>query len=189
MYVASSVSTYSETTYVTVTYLSKNTNCIAREEQHGNASNFLSLFPGCSATVDLFLLFLVGKWVCLFYFLHFGKIFVFLIHFPFFFNAPKSRNFALCMLLNVVPFSGLTVKHVLEWPSIFSLVNIQVMRNWSSIPLRNMTLSPFSQCTDFGRLEVACWLLVPKFAGSNPAETVRFLRAKKSSARLPTEGK
>jgi hypothetical protein len=27
-------------------------------------------------------------------------------------------------------------------------------------------------------LEVACWPLVPKFAGSNPAEAVGFLRAK-----------
>ena len=35
----------------------------------------------------------------------------------------------------------------------------------------------------------ACWPLVPKFAGSNPAEAVGFLRAKKSSARLPSEGK
>ena len=41
----------------------------------------------------------------------------------------------------------------------------------------------------FGGLEVACWLLVPKFAGSNPAEAVGFFRAKKSSVRLPTEGK
>jgi hypothetical protein len=31
----------------------------------------------------------------------------------------------------------------------------------------------------FGGLEDACWPLVPKFAGSNPAETVRFFRAKK----------
>ena len=31
----------------------------------------------------------------------------------------------------------------------------------------------------FGGLGVACWPLVPKFAGSNPAEAVRFLRAKK----------
>jgi len=31
--------------------------------------------------------------------------------------------------------------------------------------------------------------LVPKFAGSNPAEAVGFLRAKKPSARLPSEGK
>jgi len=41
----------------------------------------------------------------------------------------------------------------------------------------------------YGGLEVACWPLVPKFAGSNPAEAVGFLRAKKSSARLPPEGK
>ena len=41
----------------------------------------------------------------------------------------------------------------------------------------------------FGGLGVACWPLVPKFAGSNPAEAVGFLRAKKFSARLPSEGK
>jgi len=41
----------------------------------------------------------------------------------------------------------------------------------------------------FGGLEVACWPLVPKFAGSNPEEAVGILRAKKSSARLPSEGK
>jgi hypothetical protein len=41
----------------------------------------------------------------------------------------------------------------------------------------------------FGVLEVGCWHLEPKFAGSNPAETVGFFRAKKSSARLPSEEK
>ena len=41
----------------------------------------------------------------------------------------------------------------------------------------------------FGGLEVACWPLVPKFTGSNPAEAVGFFRPKKSSARLPSEGK
>jgi len=41
----------------------------------------------------------------------------------------------------------------------------------------------------FGGLEVACWPLVPKFAGSHPAEAVAFLGRKKSSARLPSEGK
>jgi len=30
----------------------------------------------------------------------------------------------------------------------------------------------------FGGLGVACWPLVPKFAGSNPAEAVGFLREK-----------
>jgi hypothetical protein len=39
----------------------------------------------------------------------------------------------------------------------------------------------------FGGLEVSA--LVPKFAGSNPAEAVGFLRAEKSSARLPSEEK
>jgi hypothetical protein len=32
---------------------------------------------------------------------------------------------------------------------------------------------------DFGGLEVACWPLVPKFMGSNPAEAVGFWRANK----------
>jgi hypothetical protein len=41
----------------------------------------------------------------------------------------------------------------------------------------------------FGGVEDACWLLVPKFAGSNPVEAVGFFRAKKSPARLPSEGK
>jgi len=41
----------------------------------------------------------------------------------------------------------------------------------------------------FGGLEVACWPLVPKFAGSNPAGALGFLRAKKSSAHLPSERK
>ena len=41
----------------------------------------------------------------------------------------------------------------------------------------------------FGGLEAACWPLVPKFAGSNPAEAVGFFGRKKSSARLPSEGK
>jgi len=46
------------------------------------------------------------------------------------------------------------------------------------------------EISGFGGLEVACWLLVPKFAGSHPAEAVGFLgRKKKSSAPLPSEGK
>ena len=40
-----------------------------------------------------------------------------------------------------------------------------------------------------GDKQEAIILLVPKFAGSNPAEAVGFFRAKKSSARLPSEGK
>jgi hypothetical protein len=44
-------------------------------------------------------------------------------------------------------------------------------------------------CSGFGGLEDACLPLVPKFAGSNPVEAVGFFRAKKSTARLPSEGK
>jgi hypothetical protein len=45
------------------------------------------------------------------------------------------------------------------------------------------------RCSGFGGLEVACWPLVPEFAGSNPAEAVGFFGRKKSLARLPSEGK
>ena len=41
----------------------------------------------------------------------------------------------------------------------------------------------------FGCLGVACWPLVTKFAGSNPAEAVGLLGAKKPSARIPSEEK
>ena len=55
----------------------------------------------------------------------------------------------------------------------------------------NFPISSFVTCSlsDFGSLEVACWPLVPKFAGSNPTEAFGFFRAKDSSARLPSEGK
>ena len=36
------------------------------------------------------------------------------------------------------------------------------------------------QMSGFGGLGVACWPLVPKFEGSNSAEAVGFLRAKKN---------
>ena len=41
----------------------------------------------------------------------------------------------------------------------------------------------------FGGLEVACWPLVPKFAGFTPGRSRRIFRVKKSSVRLPPEGK
>ena len=53
----------------------------------------------------------------------------------------------------------------------------------------NGNIFVYSGMSGFGGLGVACWPLVPKFAGSNPAEAVGFLGAKKSSARLPSEGK
>ena len=47
----------------------------------------------------------------------------------------------------------------------------------------------YTSTIGFGGLGVECWPLVPKFAGSNPAEAVGFFRAKKSSTRLPSERK
>ena len=46
-------------------------------------------------------------------------------------------------------------------------------------------MQPCNEASGYGGLGVACWPLVPKFAGSNPTEAVGFLRAKNSSARLP----
>ena len=57
------------------------------------------------------------------------------------------------------------------------------------LPLSFILCRLFQTLYGFGGIEVACWPLVPKFAGSNPAEAVGFLRAKKSSACLPSEGK
>ena len=40
----------------------------------------------------------------------------------------------------------------------------------------------------FGGLEVACWPLVPKFAGSNPAEAVGFFRVNKNPQHVGGHG-
>jgi len=68
------------------------------------------------------------------------------------------------------------------------IAGLQIIQFLLSVPLAQPQFYlPYS---GFGGLEVACWPLVPKFAGSHPAEAVGFLgRKKKSSARLPSEGK
>ena len=40
----------------------------------------------------------------------------------------------------------------------------------------------------FGGLEVACWPLIPKSAGSNPAEAVGFLRVNKNPQHVEGHG-
>ena len=40
----------------------------------------------------------------------------------------------------------------------------------------------------FGGLEVVCWPLVPKFAGSNPTEAVGFLRVNKNPQHVGGRG-
>ena len=73
------------------------------------------------------------------------------------------------------------IRNDTQW---FTLATKRVRRIFYCLP------DFFLPCTTgFGGLGVACWPLEPKFAGSNPAEAVGFLRAKKSSARLPSEGK
>ena len=49
---------------------------------------------------------------------------------------------------------------------------------FSSVSIRYLLIGN-SNWSVFGGLEVACWLLVPKFAGSNTAEAVGFLRVNK----------
>jgi hypothetical protein len=46
----------------------------------------------------------------------------------------------------------------------------------------------YLQLRGSGGLAVACWPLVPKFADSNPAEAVGFLRAKKKILTMPSFG-
>ena len=43
--------------------------------------------------------------------------------------------------------------------------------------------------SSFGGLEVAWWPLVPKFAGSNPAEAVGFLRVNKNPQHVGGHGR
>ena len=64
--------------------------------------------------------------------------------------------------------------------------------DWEFLRLKRLHTQNFSSYvifSGFGGLGVACWPLVPKYAGWNPAEVVGFLGRKKSSARLPSEGK
>ena len=44
------------------------------------------------------------------------------------------------------------------------------------------------QSSGFGGIEVACWPLVPKFAGSNPAEAFGFLRVNKNPQHVGGHG-
>jgi len=60
--------------------------------------------------------------------------------------------------------------------------SFSVLHCWQTPHIYDGLISPFSG------LGVACWPLVPKFAGSNPAEAVRFLRAKKKILSTPSFG-
>jgi hypothetical protein len=60
---------------------------------------------------------------------------------------------------------------------------------YAEIMVEKRRFGPTRKHSGFGGLEDACWPLVPKFAGSNSAEAVEFFMAKKSPARLPSDGK
>jgi hypothetical protein len=69
-----------------------------------------------------------------------------------------------------------TVKHTVK--------NFRITYRGRTAQHPNRLTPPLS---GFGGLGVACWPLVPKFAGSNPADAVGFFRAKESTACLPSE--
>jgi hypothetical protein len=75
--------------------------------------------------------------------------------------------------------------------SMFLVVSLFPLENLQKLHQTGLELRTSAHCSlrGFGGLEAACWPLVPKFAGSNPAETVGFFRAKKSPVRLTSEGK
>jgi len=81
------------------------------------------------------------------------------------------------------------------WKLLLKTYVNDLSHSWRNIIIQNIAylkyewLHIYSSSCGFGGLDVACWPLVPKFAGSHPAEAVRIFRAKKSSARLPSEGK
>ena len=49
-------------------------------------------------------------------------------------------------------------------------------------------ICPSSCLSGFGGLDIACWPLVPKFAGSNSAEAVGFLRVNKNPQHVGGHG-
>ena len=63
-------------------------------------------------------------------------------------------------------------------------------RDDRALPEVRITLNSASSynTSGFGGLEVACWPLVPKFAGSNPAEAVGFLRVNKNPQHVGEHG-
>ena len=74
-------------------------------------------------------------------------------------------------------------------PLVLSTTGISPNKLHDCLKVRNLLPVLYILISCFCGLEVVCWPLVPNFAGSNPSEAVGFFRAKKSSARLPSEGK
>ena len=58
-----------------------------------------------------------------------------------------------------------------------SVVMVMMMMIVKSVTLETNASTVTNCGSGFGGLEVACWPLLPKFAGSNPAEAFGFFRA------------
>ena len=93
------------------------------------------------------------------------------------------RGFSTCL------YKPTTVHGAISLPCTDTMVMTSYLVGPTEYEPQNCRLVIKVYLSGFGGLEVACWPLVPKFEGSNPAEAVGFFRAKKSSARLPSEGK
>ena len=68
-------------------------------------------------------------------------------------------------------------RHALARDRSLSLIRHRIGPSSNSLPIYQPHVGLIS---GFGGLEVACWPLVLKFAGSNPAEAVGFLRVNKN---------
>ena len=109
---------------------------------------------------------------------------------PFIFTG---HNTQMSVILTVhLPLSNLVSNNDSEKIHFQMKTNISWRGHCSVSVAYLMTLSAAATIQSRTRLrglEVTCWPLVPKFAGSNTAESIGFFRAKKSSARLPSERK
>jgi hypothetical protein len=64
---------------------------------------------------------------------------------------------------------------------IFSTILVSVRHSiYLSKPANINFQNPCVHSFNFGSAEVACWPLIPKFSGSNPAEAVGFLKGDKN---------
>jgi hypothetical protein len=108
----------------------------------------------------------------------------------------KLRKATICFIMSVCPSAGncsvSTVRIFMNFDMRHfrkSVERIQVLlksdKNSGYITRKHMYISN-SLNSGFIGLQIACWPLVPKFA---PGRSRRIFRAKKSSARHPSEGK
>ena len=77
---------------------------------------------------------------------------------------------------------------LLRIPQFYELKNVKHVPTNILLYVFKNHFTILSRLSGFGGLGVACWPLVSKFAGSNPAETVGFFRAKNPQHAFLREG-